>query len=111
MDEFHSRNCFDNKLVIFMPVVVKGYIFTIIFIDTRSGYNRSSKIAVNVFGNNFRIAFVWFCINIKSFFVIAIAFCLNSFEGRTESLLHKIEESGTKCIAQIGVVKVSFASP
>ena len=55
-DKFNSRNGFGNELVIFMTIVVKGDIFTVIIIDARVSNNRPSKISANVFNSDIRSA-------------------------------------------------------
>ena len=82
-NEFHYRDGFHNKLVVLMPVVMKSNIFAIVFINAGSGNDRSAKISADVFGNNLRIAFVGFGINMEAIFVIVIAFGFDFFEGGT----------------------------
>ena len=47
-DKVHGRNGFGDKFIIFMPIVVKCDHFTVIFINTGSGDNRTAKIAANI---------------------------------------------------------------
>ena len=54
--EVHSRNSLDDIFVIFMPVVVEGYIFAIIFVDHGSGNDRTAKVAADVFDDGFGIS-------------------------------------------------------
>ena len=72
LNEFHGRNRFFYVLFVFMPVVMEGNHFTIVFIDAGSGNDRTSKITPNVFHNGFGIAEIRFCINIKSVIVIIV---------------------------------------
>lgn len=73
-NEFHYWDGFHNELVVFVSVVMKSNIFTIVFINAGSGNDGAAKISADVFGNNFRIAFVGLGINIKAIFVIVITF-------------------------------------
>lgn len=54
LNEIYSRNRFKNGFVIFVPCVVKGYIFIIMVINTRSGNHRLSEISVNIFNCDVR---------------------------------------------------------
>ena len=81
--EINCGNCFDHIFIIFMPIIVKSNIVAIIAINSGSGDNRATKVAANIFNHRIRIAFVWFCIDVKTFFVILIASGFYSFERRT----------------------------
>ena len=52
LDEFHSRNRFFYVLFILMPVVMESDHFTIVFINSGCGNDRTTKITPNVFYNN-----------------------------------------------------------
>ena len=71
-DEIDSGNRFFHVLFIFVAVVVESNVFAIIFINSGSGNNRSSKIATDIFDDSFGIAKVWFCKNIKTILMIVI---------------------------------------
>lgn len=73
-DEIHGRDCFLHIFSIFMAVVMKSNHFAIIFINTGSGYDRTSEIASNIFDYVFRVTFVWFCINIETIFMFGVTF-------------------------------------
>lgn len=75
--ELHSGNSFNNKLVVFVTIVVKSDIFTIVVINARGGNDWASKISTYVFGNNLRVAFVGFGINIESIFMVAVTLSFN----------------------------------
>ena len=89
-NEFHYGDGFYNKFVVFVPVVMKGNIFAIVFINAGSSDNGSAKISADVFGNNLRIAFIGLGKNIKAIFVIVITFGFDLFEGGIQFMLHKI---------------------
>ena len=89
-NEFHYRDGFHNKFVVLMPVVMKGNIFPIVFIDAGSGNDGSAKISADVFGNSLGIAFIGLGKNIKAIFVIVITFGFDLFEGGIQFMLHKI---------------------
>ena len=66
LDEVQSRNSFSNSFVVFVSGVMKGYIFTVIIINTGCGNNRSAKISADIFNSDIRSAEIWLCTNIKS---------------------------------------------
>lgn len=90
---------------------MEGNKLTIIFINTGSGDNRSTKIAANIFGDNFRVAFVRFGINIKTLFVIFIAGSFHFFERRAGFSFHFVQKGSTEGIAKVSVVKVFHIAP
>ena len=57
-----------------MPVVMESDHFTIVFINSGCGNDRTTKITPNVFYNNSGIAEVGFGINIKTLLVFTITF-------------------------------------
>ena len=110
-NKFHSRDGFLYIGAIFVPVVMECDIFPVIVIDTGGGNHRPAKAAPNVFDNFFRVTFVWFCIDIKTMFIVTIAQSLCFFEGWAEFTLHFIKESSTEGIAQESVVKIVHIFP
>lgn len=83
-DEINGRDRFFDVFFIAMPIVVKGDHFTIIVINSGSGDDRTTKVTSDVFDHGFGIAEIGFGKNIKSLFVIRIAFCFNFFKGRAD---------------------------
>lgn len=109
--EIQHGNGLVNKLVVFVPVVVESNRITIIFINAGSGDNRASKISADVFGDNRRIAEVWFGIDVKPVFLITVNRGFDFFEGVTNPCLHLIEESGLKRFPQKFIVEVLKGTP
>ena len=74
-DEIHCGNGFLDVFIIFMTVVMKCDCFRVLIIAVNSGCgnNWPSKITSNVFYDRFRVTLVWFCINVKAFFMIRVA--------------------------------------
>ena len=74
-DEIHCGNGFLDVFIIFMTVVMKcnGAGILIIAVNSGCGNDWAPKITSDVFCDCFRVAFVWFCINIKSIFMVCIA--------------------------------------
>lgn len=95
-DEIHDRDCFLYKFIIFMSVVMKSDLFTIIFINPGSGDHRTPKITSDVFDGSFRITGRRFGINIKSLLMRRIAESFDLLKRITQSLLYLIKESGTE---------------
>lgn len=110
-DEIHDRQGLFYILFILVTVIVESNGLSIISVDPGCGYDRSAKIASNVFGNYFWIAEIGFGIDIETLFVLAVAFCFYFFKGRTYFVFHFIEESCAESISQIGVVKVFYMAP
>ena len=77
LDEVQSRNSFSNSFVVFVSGVMKGYIFTVIIINTGCGNNRSAKISADIFNSDIRSAEIWLCTNIKSMSVFGVHFIFN----------------------------------
>ena len=94
-----------------MSIVVEGDKVTIIIINTGSGNDWPSKIATNVFGDDFRITFIRLGINIETFFVIFIAGRLNLFESRTDFRFHLIQKGSAEGITKESIVKVFYIAP
>ena len=94
-----------------MAVVMEGDKVTIIFINTGSGDDGSTKITANVFCDNFRIAFIGLCVDIETVFVVLIAGSLNLFERRTKFCFHFIQKSGAEGITKESVIKVVHIAP
>ena len=71
-----------DVFIIFMTVVMKcnGAGILIIVVNSGCGNDWAPKITSDVFCDCFRVAFVWFCINIKSIFMVCIALGFYFFE-------------------------------
>lgn len=94
-----------------MPVVMKSDQITIIFVNTGSGNDRTSKISADVFCDNSGITFIGFGVNIKTMFMLFIAGSLYFLEGRTENGFHFIQESGTEGVPKVSVVEMLYIAP
>ena len=70
-----------------------------------------TKITTNVFGDDFRVAFVGFGIDIEAMFVFLVTTRFHFLEGNTKFLFHKIKKCGTKCITKKGIVEMLFGAP
>ena len=110
-NKVHYRNGFFHIGVVFVFVVMKGYVFAIIGINAGGGNNRAAKVTADVFYNSVGVTEIWFCIDIKPIFIFFVngSFCF--FERRTNTHFRFIEKSGLKSFAKIGIVKVFNNSP
>lgn len=77
LNEVQSRNGFSNSIIVFVSGVMKGYIFTVIIINTRCGNNRSAKVTTDVLNGDIRSAKIWFCTNIKTVGMFGVHFIFN----------------------------------
>ena len=85
-DKFSSRDGFGDKLIIFVAIVMKSNIFTIITINSRHSNNRTTKITTDIFDNIFRVRKGRFGIDIKAIGAVFVAISLGFFERRTKVL-------------------------
>ena len=111
LNKFHDRNGFFHILVIFMTVIMKSYILSVIAVNAGSSNHRSSEITTDVFCDNFRVTFVWLSVDIESFFVFVVASGFLFFERGTYNSLHFIKKSRAKSFAEESVIKVGNITP
>ena len=86
--KFHYREGFFYIGIILMSIVMEGDRITIVFINTGSSYDWSTKITADVFGDDFRVAFIGLGVNIEPVFMVSVAGCFHFFERWTEYLFH-----------------------
>ena len=72
LNKIHDSQGFFDIFIIFMAVVVKSNVFTVIFVNTGGCNYRSAKITANIFDNGTWIAPVGLGINIEAFPVFTI---------------------------------------
>ena len=73
-----------NQFVILMAVIVEGDHVTIIFVNAGSGDDRAAKVAPNVFGDNLRVTFIRFGMDIEAIFMVSIDGGFHLFEVRAD---------------------------
>ena len=83
-----KRFCY--KFVVFVPVVVKCYVLTVIGFYSGRSNNRSAEISTDIFDNLVGLAIIWFRINVKSILVLLIAKSFDFFERSTNVFFKKI---------------------
>ena len=111
LDEFHGRNRFADKGVIFMFIVVKGNRFAVVRVDSGQSNHRPAKVSADIFGNLLCITQIWFRINIETVFVFMINVCLDLFERGTDFGLHLIQKSCLESFTEIIIVKMFHRTP
>ena len=95
-DKINRWYGFAYESIILVSIVMECHRFTIIRIDASECNDRTSKISANILEDSFRIAKIWFGIDIESIFVFFVNESLGFPERRTYSLFHFIEESSLK---------------
>lgn len=111
LNEIESRNRFNNGFVIFVPCVMKGYIFAIIVINTGSGNNGSFELSADIFNGDVRSTKIRLCTNIKTISMFGIHFVFNTTEGRTEPSSKFVKEDFAKSITKKSIIKMFYRSP
>lgn len=111
LDEFQYREGFLHIRVIFVLIVMKSDIFSIIRINARGGNDRSPKIPADIFGNGIRVTETGLGINIESILISAVNVSFCSFKGRSEMQFHQIEESRLERLTQKRIVKMIYSTP
>ncbi len=109
--KIHNRDGFFHVFVIFVTIVMEGNKVTVIVVDSGRGNDRAAKVTPNVFYSCFRVAFVWFCIDIKAFFVVTVAGSLRFFKRRIKLCFHLVQKGGAESVTEISVVKIIDIAP
>ena len=109
--EIHNRQSFFHILIVFVTVVMESDGISVIPVNPGGGYNRSAKIAADIFCNCFGVAQIRFGIDIKSMFVLSVTFRFYFFERRADPVFQFIKKSSTESAAEIVVVKVFYMTP
>lgn len=84
VNEIKGWDGLHDQFVILMTVIVKGDHVTIIFVNAGSGDDRATKIAPNVFGNNFWVTLIRFGMDVETVFVFLIDGGFDLFEVRSD---------------------------
>lgn len=90
LNKINSGKSFPNKRIIFMLVVMKGHVITIVRIDSGKSNDRSTKIAADIFDNRLRVTEIRLCVNIKAIFVFMVYFRFCFLKRRTNALFQFI---------------------
>lgn len=95
-DKVQSGDSFFNKDIIFVTVVVKGYILSIVRIDAAESDDRTTEISADIFDDSIRVTEIGFSIHIETVFIFPVYMCFHFFERRSDGLFHFIEKSSLK---------------
>ena len=109
--EIHDRQSLLHILVVFVAVIVESNGIPIIPVNPGCGYDRSAKIAANVFSDHFRVAKVRLGIDIEAVFVLVVTFRFYFFKRSPDSVFQFVEKSSAERITEIVVVKVFYMAP
>ena len=82
-----------------MTIIMKGYIFTVVFVDAGCSDNRSAQITTDIFCDSFRVAEIWFSVDVKAIFTMLINMSLQGFKRFSEFGIQKVQQGSTEGIA------------
>lgn len=111
LNEVQSRNGFSNSFIVFVSGVMKGYVFTVISINTRCGNNRSAEVSADVFNGDIRSAKIWFCTDIKAVSVFRVHFIFDFAKSRTNAGGKSFKQDFAESITKETVIKVFDRTP
>lgn len=109
--EIHNRQSFFHILFIFVTIIVESNGISVIPVNPGSGNYWPAKIASDVFSHYFRIAEIWFGIDIEALFMLGVTFRFYYFERRSDPVFQFIEKSSTESVTEIVVIKVFYMTP
>lgn len=110
-DEVNSGQCFPDKRIIFVPVVVEGYIVTVIRVNSGKGNDRPAQIAADIFDNGFGIAKIGFGINVKAVFVFVIDFSFGLLKRRADAFFHFVKQDCLERFTEVRVAEIFYSAP
>lgn len=105
------REPFNKKNPAFVPIVVEGYIVTVIGINSGKCNDRPAQIAADVFDNGFGIAKIGFGINVKAVFVFVIDFRFGLLKRKTDAFFQFVEQDCLERFTEVGVVEIFYCAP
>ncbi len=110
-DEINSRQGLPDKRIIFVSVVVEGYIVTVIRINSGKDNDGPAQITADVFDNGFRAAKIRFGINVEAIFVFAVdlGFCL--FKRGSDAFFQFIEQDSLEGFTEVRVIEIFHIAP
>lgn len=111
LDKINRRKSFPDKRIIFMPVVMESHVIPVVGIDSGKGNDRTSKVSADIFDNRFRVAEIWFRVNIKAIFAFTVYFRLCLFERGADAFLKFIQEDGLERFTEVRVIEVFNGAP
>lgn len=110
-DEIKGGNAFPDGLIIFVPCVMKSYIFPIVFINAGGSNDGTAEVAADVFKGDIRRAGIGFSTDIEAFRMIFIDIIPDFAERRADRSSHFFKEDFAESIAEKSIVKVFYGTP
>lgn len=110
-DKIQCRDGFSDKNIVLMTVVMESDILTIIRINALECDNGSAQVAADVLDDRFRIAEIWFGIDIETILIFLVNESLCLFERGAEVFFHFVQESGLEGFTQKCVVEMLYHAP
>ena len=89
-DKIYGRYRFTDKDIIFVTIVVKGYVLTIIGIDTSESNHRTTKISADIVKDGFGVTKIGLGVDIEAIFIFFVNESFGFLERRTNALFHFI---------------------
>lgn len=111
LNEVQYGEGFDDIRVIFVLIIMKSDIFSIIRINARGGNDRPSKIPADIFCNGIRVTERGLGINIESILISAVNVSFYLFKGSPEAVFEEIEKSRLERLTQKRIVKMCYRTP
>lgn len=111
LNKINGRKSFSDERIVFMPVVMKGYVITIVRINSGKSDNRPAEIAADIFDNRLRVAEIRLCINIKAIFVLMVYFRFCLFKRRADALFKFIQQDSLKRFTEVRIIEVFNSAP
>ena len=110
-NKVHNRKRFFHIRIIFMFIVMEGYILPIIGINAGRGNDRASEITTDVFYNGVSVAEIRFGIDIEPIFIFSVNGRLSFFERRADTFFQFVEEGGLESLVEVSVVEMFYDPP
>ena len=90
LNKINGRKSSSDEGIVFMFVVMKGHVITIIGINSGKGDDWAAKVAADILNNRVWVAEIRLCVNIKSIFVFVVYFGFGFPERRADALFEFI---------------------
>ncbi len=111
LNKINSRKSLFDERIIFMSVIMEGYVIPIVRINSGKGDDRASKVTADIIDNGFGVAEIRLCVNIKTIFVfmVYISFCF--FKRGADMLFQFIEQDSQKGFTEVGIIEIFHSAP
>lgn len=72
LNKINRRKSFSDEGIVFMFVVMEGYIIPIIGINSGKGDDRATKVTADILDDGVCVTEIRLCVNIKAIFIFAV---------------------------------------